>query len=180
MTLHLKFRRWLLAVLSAVLLAIAPNSAPALAADSARESAVRAALIFNFIKFTEWSIPGTTDNPIHVCIASDDPELLAAVEVLGDRRVRGKPLHVARLRNQTDCEVIYVDSRQRWKTLADQFSMQAVLTIGAYPGFADEGGLIEINIREGGTRFDINQQKAKRVGLRFYPQFLQLARRVIE
>jgi hypothetical protein len=54
------------------------------------------------------------------------------------------------------------------------------LTISGYAGFVADGGMIEIVLQQGGTRFDINLGEAKRAGLRLYPQLLKLARRIVE
>lgn len=173
---HILHRKWLLALLAASLQGM---SLP-YAAETASEPAVRAALLFNFLRFTEW--PATSINNLHLqlCLATNDAEVLAAMEALNARLVRNKPLLVARYRLQTDCDVIYIDSRQRWNSIVDKPAMLPhALTIGDYPGFASDGGMIEIILQEGRPRFDINLQEAKRAGLRIYPQLLQLARKLI-
>lgn len=152
---------------------------PAFAADAASEQSMRAVLVYNFIKFTEWST-AASDPQLRVCIASGDPAQIAALEALDERRVRGKPLEAVRFRRQADCDVIYVDSRQRWKEIAAQPAAGHILTVGGYVGFVADGGMIEIALQESGARFDINLQEAKRAGLRFYPQLLRLARRIVE
>lgn len=153
-------------------------SAPALATEAASEQAVRAALVFNFIKFTEW--PAVGDPQLRVCIATGDAAQIAALDALAERRVRGIPVTTARFRRQADCDVIYVDSSQHWNEISEKRTGTRTLTIGSYPGFVADGGMIEISLREGGARFDINLLEAKRVGLRFYPQLLRLARRIVE
>ena len=150
------------------------------AAETVPESAVRAALLFNFLKFTEWPAEATDATHLHVCIASSDPELLAAMETLNARRVQGKSVLTMNFRQQTDCDVIYVDSRQRWKNITENQRPPHSLTISGYAGFVADGGMIEIVLQQGGTRFDINLGEAKRAGLRLYPQLLKLARRIVE
>ena len=153
-------------------------AAPVFAAEAVSEQSVRAALVFNFIKFTEWpaAVPG--ESQFRVCIAASDREQFAAIEALKERRVRGKPLVTARFDRHVDCDVIYVDSRQHWNEIRE--TRTSALTVGSYAGFAVNGGMIEISLLEGRPRFDINLLEAKRVGLRFYPQLLQLARRILD
>lgn len=159
---------------------MAPGGAAVLAAEPASEQAVRAALVFNFIKFTEWPPATNGDNPLRICAATGDPVQVAALEALGERQVRGLPLVISRFRQQINCDVIYVDSSQRWSEVPDKRILGRALTIGGYPGFAAEGGIIEVSMPEGQVRFDINLAEAKRAGLRFYPQLLRLARRILE
>jgi len=154
--------------------------APGLAADAATEQSLRAALVFNFIKFTEWPPAADGNALLRVCLASNDPVQLAALDALDERRVRGIPLTTARFRRQADCDVIYVDSGQRWKEIAEKRASGSVLTIGGYAGFVADGGMVEISLQDDKARFDINLLEAKRAGLRFYPQLLRLARRIVE
>lgn len=155
-------------------------SASALAAETMSEQAVRAVMLFNFLKFTEWPV-AAANTQIRICVATGDPELLAAVDALAGRQIRGRALTIERFRQQTTCNVIYVDSRQRWQSLWDNHAAPTqALTIGGYSGFTTDGGMIEIALHDGSTRFDINLQEAKRAGLRFYPQLLRLARRVVD
>jgi len=164
----------------ALLAPAALDFAPVFAAEAASEQSVRAALIFNFIKFTEWPAAAAGDPQLRVCTASNDPLQVAAIEALNERLVRGKPLAALRFHRQADCEVIYVDSRRRWNEIVGTQPLGHALTIGGYAGFAANGGMIEISLQEGSARFDINLLEAKRAGLRIYPQLLRLARRIVE
>jgi len=166
--------------LFALLAPVATGGLPVFAAETASEQSVRAALIFNFIKFTEWPVAAASEPQLRVCIATNDPVQIAAIEALNERPVRGKPLVAARFRRHADCDVIYVDSRRHWNEISEQYPKGHALTIGGYAGFAANGGMIEISLQEGSTRFDINLPEAKRAGLRIYPQLLRLARRILE
>lgn len=159
---------------------VAADLAPAFAQSGASEQAVRAALVFNFIKFTEWPEATGGEPQLRLCIASGDPAQIAALEALGERRVRNMPLATLRRAHPPNCDVIYVGSSQRWSEIAPRLGGLRALTIGGYAGFAADGGMIEISLQDGNARFDINLPEAKRAGLRFYPQLLRLARRVME
>jgi len=163
-----------------LLSALLAPAAPVFAVEAASEQAVRAALVFNFIKFTEWPAAAANDPQVRICIATNNPAQIVAIEALNERMVRGKPLAAVLFRNGADCDVIYVDSRQRWNEIVGTYTMRHALTIGGYAGFVANGGMIEISMQEGGARFDINLPEAKRAGLRIYPQLLRLARRVLE
>lgn len=167
--------RWLLILLAGLWPAL-----PVQADEPASEQALRAALLFNFLKFTDWPAEAPQSRLL-VCVASGDPQLLTAMEALNERQVRNRTVTTVRLKPQFACDVIYVDSRQRWSDIADRHAGQPVLTIGGYKGFLADGGMIELALdADRGARFDINLQEAKRTGLRLYPQLLRLARRVVE
>lgn len=152
------------------------------AQDLASEQALRAAMVFNFLKFTEFPAE-TPGNParLRLCIAVGDPQQAEALYALVGRKVGGRELVVVRLAGQEDdCHVFYVDSPQRWNAAADSRALRRALTLSAYAGFAQDGGMIEIALQAEGARFDINLGKSRRAGLRFAPQLLRLARRVHE
>lgn len=150
--------------------------APSHAVETASEQAVRAAMVFNFIKFTDW--PDNARGVRLICVATADPQLMAAMEALGERQVRNKPVTVVRYAQQPDCDVLYVEGRQRWRAVDPR--LPRALTIGGYSGFVADGGMIEVALQDGNVRFDLNVAEARKAGLRFYPQLLRLARRIAE
>lgn len=173
-----RFRRLLSVGFPAALLLLRLAGQPARAADAAGEHAVRAALLFNFMKFTEWPAGALDRIRLHLCVATGDAELLAAIEKLNARPLQGRAVLVSRYRPQAECNAVFFDGRQPRIGLAEPST--AILTVGDFRGFAAQGGMIEIALHEGAPRFDINLAEARRAGLRFYPQMLKLARRVVE
>lgn len=154
----------------------------ATALDMPTEQTVRAAMVFNFLKFTEFP-PEIIANAqrIRLCVAVGDPRQVEALGALSGRKVWGRELIVARLAGlDDDCQVLYVDTRQRWNAVEEQHVFHRALTISAYPGFAQDSGMIEIALQEDGARFDINLAGSRRAGFRFSPQLLRLARRVYD
>lgn len=171
-----------LAPILALLAALLCHERPAMAQDMPSEQSLRAAMVFNFLKFTEFSAESIANaQRIRLCIAVGDPVQAETLAALSGRKVWGRELVVTRLAGRDDdCQVLYVDSRQRWNAAEEQRLFRRALTISAYPGFAREGGMIEIALQEDGTRFDINLAEGRKAGFRFSPQLLRLARRVYE
>jgi len=162
--------------------ALVCHNPPATAQNMPTEQSVRAAMVFNFLKFTEFPLQDIANaKQIRLCIAVGSPQQAEALVALSGRKVWGRELIVVRLAGQgDDCHVFYVDSRQRWNAVEEQRILRSKLTISAYPGFAREGGMIEIVLQEDGARFDINLAEGRRAGFRFSPQLLRLARHVYE
>ena len=154
----------------------------ATAQDMPTEQTVRAAMVFNFLKFTEFPPRGiAAARGLRLCVAVDESRQAEALAALSGRRVGGRELTVADFTAQgSDCNVLYVDSRQRWNAIAELDALHNVLTISAFPGFVRDGGMIEIDVQPDGTRFDINLAKARYAGIHFAPQVLRLARHVYE
>lgn len=165
-----------------LLAALVSHNQPATAQDIPTEQSVRAAMAFNFLKFTEFPPEGTAKaQQIRLCFAVEDPDQAEALVALSGRKIGGRELIVVRLAGQNgDCQVLYVDSRQQWNAAKERPAFLRSLTISAYPGFARDGGMIEIALHEDGTRFDINREESRRAGFRFTPQLLRLARHIYE
>ena len=161
---------------------LACHWSPAAAQGVSTEQSVRAAMVFNFLKFTEFP-PELIANVqwIRLCISVADPRQAEALAALSGRKLWGRELIVADLAGKNgDCQALYVDSRQRWSAAVEQYALRRTVTISAYPGFARQGGMIEIALQEDGVRFDINLAESRRAGFRFFPQLLRLARQIHE
>lgn len=155
---------------------------PAMAQNVQTEQSMRAAMVFNFLRFTDFPFESIADKQqIRLCVAVGDLQQAEALVDLSGRKVSGRELVVIRQAGRADvCHVLYVDSRQRWQAAIEQGVPPRTLTISAYSGFAREGGMIEIALKEDGARFDINLAEGKRAGFHFAPQLLRLARHVYE
>ncbi|MDO9224786.1 MAG: YfiR family protein [Pseudomonadota bacterium] len=153
----------------------------ATAQDVATEQSVRAAMVFNFLKFADFPGDGVGKPVLQLCVAARDARQAEALAALSGRRVGGRKLNVVEFTARSnDCQIFYVDSRQRWNAVAEQPALRQALTISEYPGFARDGGMIEIDVQNDGARFDINLAETKRAGLHFSPQMLRLARQIHE
>jgi hypothetical protein len=165
-----------------LLAALVCHSQTATAQDMATEQSVRAAMVFNFLKFTEFPPEGGAKPPgIRLCVAVRDKRQAEALVALAGRKVGSRELIVVDFTAQSsECQVFYVDSRQRWNATAEQHALRQALTISAYPGFARDGGMIEIVVQNDAIRFDINLAEGRRAGFHFSPQMLRLARQIHE
>ncbi|HEX8963851.1 MAG TPA: YfiR family protein [Rhodocyclaceae bacterium] len=147
------------------------------------EQSVRAAMTFNFLRFTEFppESGAAASHRLHLCFSVGDPAQAEALAALAGHKVGNRELAVARIGEQDSCQVIYVDSRQRWTAAGETRPPHpAALTIGSYRGFVEDGGMIEIDLQDEGNRFDINLAQARLAHFRMSPQLLRLARRIHE
>lgn len=173
----LRFFRWIALVMLA---ACSSLVWPATADELPGEQSMRSAMLFNFLKFTEFPRQSIDKiRVIQVCIGVRDRIQMEALAALSGRKVAGRELRVVDFAlRRGDCQVLYVDSRQRWNALVTDPAIRDALTISSYAGFAEEDGMIEIGRQDDGIRFDINLDQARRAGFGFSPQMLRLARKV--
>ncbi len=170
-------RSWLLAAL--LLLLGAPTVA---STQTASASALRAAFVFNFAKFTEWPADALpADAPAVFCII-DDPEMADTLERLMKGHTVGGHRTVVRraASNQdlTSCHVLYIADldAKRATALLNVVQHAPVLTVADFENFAELGGVANLFIEDGKMRFAINVDAASKSRLHVSSRLLTLAR----
>ena len=177
-----------LAVLRALALgaftAAALAAGGARAADSLEQARVKAAFVLNFMKFTAWPAGPVTASKTIVLCATDGHPLAGQLHELEGREVRDLQVRVVH-RTADDsppCDVIFVTriDDATLNALRSEVAARPILTISDQTGFLEQGGMIEIKLVDGRTRFDINLLAARAAGLTLSSQLLQLAERVVK
>jgi hypothetical protein len=163
-------------LLAVLLLAVAAQSRPA-AQDVSTEYRVKAAFLYNFVKFVEW--PSRTEpGPIVICVAGRNPFGSILDDTIRGETVRGRTL-AARVILEPDpgCHVTFVPTGASTAYLRAARGTPT-LTVGESPDFIQQGGLIRFYLDGGTVRFEINRDGAERSGVRISSRLLQLARLV--
>lgn len=148
----------------------------------ASEYPVKAAYVYNFIKFTEWpaSVVDTADGRLIIAVLGND-EQVAALEELNGKTAQGKVIQVKRISSDghlSTSHVLFVcrDEENRLAKILNQCQHKPILTISSLPGFAEAGGGIGFYIADNKVRFKINPDSTKRAGLTISSRLLSLAR----
>ncbi len=152
------------------------------AADAISPYQVKAAFIYNFIKFVEW--PTTTFNdsksPYVVGVLGKDPFGLELDYAMKNKTVNGRPIVVRRITDEkmNQCHLLFISSseKRRLKSIFEQLKDKPILTLGETEEFAQTGGMINFVIEENKVRFQINIEAAKRADLKIHSTLLNLAR----
>ena len=162
-------------------LAASFSLAPGLRAQNAsqREYEIKAAYLYNFIKYVDWPSYGDT---ISIGVLGYDP-FGTALAPLNGKVVKGRRLvikHLDSVREAQQCQIIFVSSseKQRLQEIFESLRSARVLTVGETQGFADGGGIINFIEENNKVRFEINADAARRTGLNISSELLKLARLV--
>ena len=162
-------------------LIIGIGPAARLPAQALDEYSVKAALVLNFARFTEWpsEVFAAPTDTVDVCVIGDEVVEAAFTSIddesVGERRVRLMRLDT--LRNLDNCQVLFVGGTDR-SELPRIFTAtegRPVLTIGEMAGFAEAGGLVSFDTVRGKIRFSVNLEATRRAGLRLSSRLLKLA-----
>lgn len=142
---------------------------------------IRAAFIFNFAKFTDW--PDTafdqSDSNLTLCTAGND-ELVEALQLLGDRRIKGHPVVIRPVEEPEGseaCHLLYIAATEESDSLDYIAAVRgkSVLTVSELTGFAESGGMIRLFREDDKIRFAINLEAARSGGLELSSRLLRLA-----
>lgn len=171
--------RWPAAVLF-VLLAIAGRVQAQAPADEAQ---VKAAFVYNFLKFVDW--PGNAsrraDDPLVVAIIGEGLTADAVAAFLATKRVGDRPIvirHLAWDQSLVGIHAAFVSESDAKKLhrVFDAATAAAVLSIGESREFASRGGVIGLLVEERKVRFDIDTEAADAAHLRISSKLLALGR----
>jgi YfiR/HmsC-like len=168
--------RRLLTALVAVLLFVPSSSHAALAADS-MEYKVKAAFLFNFLKFVEWP---SSEGPIVIGILGQDPFGTMLDETVRGKAVGARSIEVRRFSRAADvkdCQMLFIGHAEFERAGPHPLAPSpGVLVVGESPAFIRSGGAINFYLEDNRVRFEINAAAAKAVGLRISAQLLKLGR----
>jgi len=164
-------RTYLIAILAVLLAAVHPP--PARADD--HSLAMKAAMIYNFTRFSTW--PGTRfsspSSPVVLCV---DPANALGAELikLEGRPVGARRLHVRRGALDGGCHAAVLSVRETSPGTISGLNRQGVLTIGETAGFSRTGaiGLMTVGRQ---VRFEINVKVAQAAGISLSSKLLRLA-----
>jgi hypothetical protein len=144
------------------------------------EPALKAAFLYNFMKFTEWPAEAVpSDSAITLCVFGDEAVANALEQTVKGRQVGGRSVSVARVNVAlSSCHILYVsgvDRRQAVEVI-ERVKAAPVFTVGDLDGFAALGGVGQLFVENGKMRFALNPSSAQRAGLRLSSKLLALAR----
>ncbi len=165
---------------------------------------LKAAFIYNFIKFVEWPKDKIADSnePISIGILGKDP-FENAFEPLKDKKAKGRKIVIKRfkgfeglkeihgkdkagLQRQIKairkCHVLYIccSEKESQRDIINSVKAYSILTVGESEVFFKSGGIINFLMEEKKVRFEINLAAAKRAKLKISSKLLRLAKRVVK
>lgn len=180
-------RRWptlgAVAVLSALLLALPATAAHAQSAKD-RELLLKAAFIYNFAKFVEWSPVAfaAADAPLTICVQGGEPFAVIS-QAMNGKTVGNRPLSVVnrpRPAAPAACHIAFIGQDEDESSYVALLKAPHTLTVGDRNRFARTGGMVGLVIVDNKIRFEVNLRMARAAGLHIQAALLRLATEVIE
>lgn len=145
--------------------------------DLPLEYQVKAAYLYNFMRFVTWPVHALPRNgKFNLCVVGAD-RFGRALETLAGELVEGRPITVHKLANVADsrgaqCQLLFAAGADWGPSIESEAGL---LTVGESLGFLERGGVINLVEVRGRIRFEVNQDAAKRAGLTLSSRLLRLA-----
>lgn len=158
----------------AMVLAFATLASPG-SAQSSDPNQLRAAIVFNVLRFVDFPIE--QGGTIEFCVASDAPES-AALRSFSGRRAGARPVSVRTIRGSSfaGCDVVFFSSSD--PDLIERASGRGRMLIGNGRNFIDNGGAVGLVQSGGQVRFQLNLQAASRSQVTISSRLIRLASKV--
>ena len=145
--------------------------------DTSRPTQMKAAFLYNFARFIDWPESGRVS--VDICVLGD-PASSVAVESIAGKIARGQTVRVAAHtspRDVRECQIVFIASewQARLPEVLGALEGTDVLTVGDSDGFAEDGGMIGLNLRRNRFLLEINVTAIRAAGLTVSSQLLALS-----
>jgi YfiR/HmsC-like len=151
-------------------------------AQASDEYQVKAAFLYNFLKFVDWptQLFANDSAPFIIGVVGNDGFNSAIDQAISGKTANGRRVVIKRFpsfKTLTYCHMLFISSSER-DNLRQILAIAGpgVLTVSETERFTQLGGIINFTIVDSKVRFEINQSAAERAGLRISAKLLSLAR----
>jgi hypothetical protein len=146
------------------------------------EPQVKAAFLLNFPKYVEWPVASFSSptSPILIVILGDEKVATEFAELCEGKVVEGHPIKL--IRNPTaaqylECHILFIGSNEPRKTteIVSQLKLASILTVGESDQFIDEGGMINLALRDRRIVLEVNLDATRQTELKISSKLMALA-----
>ncbi|MGH7953413.1 MAG: YfiR family protein, partial [Limisphaerales bacterium] len=121
--------------------------------------------------------------PIIIGVFGKDPFQGELESIVKNKTINGHPLAVRkinRLPNLKQCRIVFISASEAGHLTAifREISGAPILTVGDRNGFIRAGGMIQFVTEQNEIRFEINDEAARRTGLKISSKLLMLSIRL--
>lgn len=169
-----------------ILLMLALLASPQVFGSSISEYEVKAAFVYNFVKFVEFPSRAFTngDSPMVIGVIGNNSFGDKIEQFAKGKTVNGRSLVVKRFGRVQDiattCHVLFISSSEigNLSRIMDRLKGSSVLTVGETDGFTRRGGIIGFVVDNDKIGFEVNLGAARRANLKISSKLLQLAKAI--
>ncbi len=197
-------RKTIINIILTIWLFLLPATQQAQADDAASpEYQIKAAFLYNFLKFVEWPKAKIRESNESVIIGIIGKNVFKnSFEYIEDKTIEGKKVDIKQFKGFEELQKADQEKRSKQhpqikdirkshllficpsekKKIADILESvkgYGVLTVADTDGFLETGGIINLMMEEKKVRFEINMAAAKQAKIQIRSQLLRLAKKVV-
>jgi hypothetical protein len=168
---------WRNLLTATLVLVLSAWGAPGVAVAALDEYQVKAAFLYNFLKFVQWP---AGQGPLTVAVLGDDPFDWRLDQVMKGRSVNGRDVVVKRIRPSdevTAYHLVFVSASEapHVRDIVERAQHAPVLTVGDTDRFVVDGGMVRLFVDGESVRFEIHVPALEQARLKASSQLLSLA-----
>ncbi len=199
----MKLKTYILIFLTLALLLIALTQKAHADSMQDREYKIKAAFIYNFIKFVDWpeGKPVDANDVITIGIIGENP-FGHAFEPIIDKQIKNKTIVIKSFKGLEElkkgpdknkkkqqqlqavrkCHILFICSSEKnyLPEIIDALRGSSVLTVGEMTDFLENGGTINFLTEDKKVRFEVNLNASEEEKLKISSKLLRLAKRAIK
>ncbi len=154
------------------------------AADPKSPSAeqLKAAFLLNFPKYVDWPSSNSVNasRPVVIGLMADEKMIAVTEAMVNEKKSTGPPIvikHINTAQDADGCHILFIGSgrQQTLKDILPSLGGKGILTVGEDSGFLDEGGIINLDLRDRKIGLQVNLAAANAAGLNISSRLLSVA-----
>ena len=156
--------------------------------SEALETKVKAAYLYNFLRFVQW--PENVKLESNICVFGVKESYRSAFSSMVAISKKTKKIKIDFFKSDEEvnklstCQILFITEKASNKSIALIEYLKSneghhILTVGESEEFINNGGMINFIRIKDKIRFEINQDAANNAGLKISSQVLRIAERVI-
>ncbi|MDA3947197.1 MAG: YfiR family protein [Helicobacteraceae bacterium] len=151
-----------------------------LMAEYASMTDIKAAYIFNFIRYTSWPEVDEKEAVFHLCVHKNS-DIRQSLKLLENKIVKNQSITIVSVENPGEelslCEVLVLPElkEEELKTFISAAKSSKILTVSDSEGYAGLGVMINLVVRDNKVKFEVNLDEIEDSELKISSNLLKLA-----
>jgi hypothetical protein len=144
------------------------------------EFSVKAAMLYRCLELVHWPADTSVAKEPALTIGVLGKNALGeSLNCLAGKTISGRKLVVKKLSRPEEaagCQSVFVGASEKKRTakILNELAGLRVLTVGEAPGFAEQGGIINLLVERRHVRLELNTAAAEKAGIGIDPELLKL------
>lgn len=147
------------------------------------EQKIKAGLVYNFLKYTEWPAGKMTSpsSPLVVCVFGAQDPFGGSLRPIEERTVQQRSVklrYISTIEESARCNMLFVgrNAAAQWPALHSFLIGKSVLTVGDFDGFTRDGGMIGFNTADNRIQIWLNNEAVGAARLHIHDSLRRLAK----